>query len=252
MEPSDRSVSADMPESNAELNASKDTGPRVQHGTFSLAVAGVLGALLAGVVSVQFPPGWRYTHPGSAPPNAAEQALYRRAALLNTVSAFAVVGAVMAVCGVAGGSFSRRSWKLLCIGAPVGLLLGAAAGALGGWAGNRIQTGSVLELTDIAKSVVQQATVWCSIGLAVGCSIALTLGRLKALGNAIVAAVLGGGLSALIYVAIVAFLFPGVSTDALLPSPQVERLALFCLNGLLMGGLVGLVTTEKPSKVKNA
>lgn len=249
MDPSNPPVSADVPENKPELRASNDSGDPGRHGALTLAVAGVLGALVAWVVLAEFRPYFQHAQRGQAPPNEETQALARRDALLNTVSAFAIVGAAMVVCVVAGESLSRRSWRMLAIAAPVGLVLGAGAGALGGWAGYCVQTGSSLGLIDLAKSAVQQVTVWGIIGIGMG--IAMPPRRLTAWVNAVVAAALGGGFAALIYVATVAFFFPDVSAEALLPDSHAQRLAIFCLNGLLMGGFVGLVTTEKASKVKS-
>lgn len=221
------------------------------YGPLAMAALGLLGAVIAWGVLAEFRPYWKNVQEGMGPPGEEQRAQHTRSVLLNNVSAFAIVGALMAACCAAGGAAARRTWVRPLFGALAGVIMGGALGALGGWAGHRILYGALSlidqaksmlrpDVADIVNAILQHALVWGAIGLGIGGAVALAVGKARAIIKSMVATALGGVVAAAAYVTVLVFFFPNLSPESLLPTLQVERLALFCVNGLLMGGFVGL------------
>jgi hypothetical protein len=170
-----------------------------------------------------------------------------RAALRETSAIFGISGGLLgAALGLAGG-WARRpgcwSWRA----AIVGLILGAAAGALPPWIviplASRNQD---LSGNDLGRSIVVHAALWVAPGAAAG--LALALGRVgRARGRAI-EALLGGALGTLVGIATYdiagALAFPLAGTglpDAATPATRLLARVLVAL-GASVGASASLTT----------
>ncbi|HWB12896.1 MAG TPA: hypothetical protein VG826_26970 [Pirellulales bacterium] len=96
--------------------------------------------------------------------------------------------------------------------------------------------------------MAKHAVVWASVGAGVGCGVAIPLLRFWPVVQAMVTGAVGGLAAAICYESLLGVFFPLESTDILFPTQPANRLVLFCLNGVLIGGFLGLVLTPRAAR----
>jgi hypothetical protein len=208
-------------------------------GPLGLAAVGLFGALLTWALVDRIPTWESGTVDTKAPPSAEQQEILARVGLLNEINPLACFGAVIALTFSATLAVVHRSWQMLLSGILAGVVLGASGGFLGGWTGHRIRFED-MPIVDVARNLLEHALTWGLLGAGVGLAVALPSGRVSLLGKALVGAALAGVVAAAGYVVIAAILFPSYGVEGIASADQGIRLAVFCLNGMLMGAFIGV------------
>ncbi|HWB07999.1 MAG TPA: hypothetical protein VG826_02055 [Pirellulales bacterium] len=233
-------------------------------GPVKLAVAGLAGGLATWAVVATWHPfyfsGLSFA-PGVAP-SQEQLAILNRQTWINTLSVFALFGASLSAALGIAAALHRRSMRTAAIGVPLGAVWGGAAGALGGWCGQRLSDPSFVELVDrsrpeaeLATALIVHATCWGVIGLAVGLGFALAARSGRDWLHASLGAALGGILAAPCYqvvVLLVCLISPMGGTDTLIPEGNESRLFWFATAAVAIAVGAGGLSRRKEKPVAPA
>ncbi|HEV3339133.1 MAG TPA: class I SAM-dependent methyltransferase [Pirellulales bacterium] len=169
-----------------------------------------------------------------SPPSAEEIAMTVRCTYLNAMAVAALAGGLVAAAiGLAEG-LRRRSAKLAVLAMSSGAILAGAAGAAGGWCGQRttalewLLTLDIKSFGDTPRMIAIQAACWSVTGLGIGLSLGIPLAcQFGATTRAAARGVAGGLLAALVHlilVVVVGIWLPVEgSTSGLIPDAAVDR-----------------------------
>jgi hypothetical protein len=128
----------------------------------------------------------------------------------------------------------RPRWAVLIVAAS-----GMIGGAVGGFAGSRVQEYIVEHFgqPELLHTVLAQGAIWLPLGMALGLGLWLATGPGKSPLHELASGVVAGLIAAVVYPIAVSVLVPAASTDHLLPLDRVSQ-ALWLL---LSAGVFGIV-----------
>jgi hypothetical protein len=163
----------------------------------------------------------------------------RRVRAWNWMYGYALFGGILSAALSATEGAARRSLIRLLAGLVVGALLGALFGWGAGYAASVIYSGNFLEVDPMIRTMLFQACAWVVLGIGVGLATAAPAGSMRVIGKAVLGAVLGGLISAMLYPILAAYLFPTDHSDRVVPAGLGNRLFWVGLTSGLMGLLLG-------------
>lgn len=229
-------------------------GPRpleLVGGAWLFLVAGLIGGAVAWWTVQRFDEPFKSPMiQGMSGPTREQQQLLRRAEFGNVVFVYTVFGAIVAATFAVAEGIWRKRPDFCAVGLLTGLGLGAVFGAAGGAIVTMVFRNSLPALMDdwirshnvpfnMVRTMVAHGVGWAITGLGIGLGLALPTLRGRIIIQAPFAGMVGGLVSALIYVPVVATLDKTAQTDLMVAPPGWNRFAWFLTTAGLMGLIVG-------------
>lgn len=142
--------------------------------------------------------------------------------------------AVAAAMGFAVGDL-RSTSRAAVIGLGAGLLLGALFGTVGGGVANLLAVNlkDSESLDETNRTILVHVSGWAIAGIGVGLATALAAGRLKALGESLLAGIAGGAIGGAMFVPFAAIIFPNCDSEVPFPSGSIYRLLWIALPAVM-------------------
>jgi hypothetical protein len=133
---------------------------------------------------------WKAPSPPPIEVSNAMGAARKEAEIYNVTTLLGVLGGVLGVSMAIAEAAKRRSLRTGLAGAPLGLLVGAGLGTLGGWLGCATywKVYPAPDISPLAKTMLVQGVMLGTLGAAVG----LVLGTLSRRGATLVKCLIGG------------------------------------------------------------
>ena len=160
--------------------------------------------------------------------------------------AFAALGGLAALTFTLAEGLAARRAGAGAACAVLGLLIGAAAGWVGGMLGWSIREAVVEVLPAMGVTVVSQVVGLGLVGLGIGLSAGLVHRRGAVMVNSIFGGLLGGALAGLLYPILTSFLLPRVNTEVLVPIETSGRLAWILIACILIALAASGLGTKGP------
>jgi hypothetical protein len=228
-------------------------------------VLGVFAALIGGILTwgvwqtcfplFTIPEELLWKGPLPEPPEVVEAvtAAGIKAETYNVTTLLGVLGGVLGVSLAIAEALKRRSLRTGLAGPCLGVLFGAGLGALGGWLGCATfwKVYPSPDISPLAKTMLVQGIILGTLGGAAGLVLGILSRRGATLIKCLIGGIVAGGLVAILYPFLAAWLLPMMRTEVILPEEPLERLVWTGVTVGMLGLVIpGLGRDAKPRRAR--